>query len=165
MLPRWWATVRGLISSRRAIAVLVRPARLVPGAEVRGRSGRRVGCRPVRPAPAGPGAGTWPGTDRVVRGRAVPGHQVAWLLLEQPGHAAVGERLAPGLAGRAVLERGVGERHLAHRVAADRARLAGPAVHPQPGLLLRLEVGGGQAPAPRHRLAQGLGHRRVQGRY
>ncbi len=49
--------------------------------------------------------------------------------LEQAGHAAVGERLTAGLAGGAVLERGVGERDLADGVTADRAGLAGLAVH------------------------------------
>src|SRR5215469_15725995 len=63
-------------------------------------------------------------------------------LLQQPGQAAVGERLAPGLAGRAVLERGVGEGDLAHGVAADRAGLARPAVHAQARLLLGFELPG-----------------------
>jgi hypothetical protein len=49
--------------------------------------------------------------------------------LEEAGHAAVGERLTAGLAGGAVLERGVGEGDLTDRVAADRAGLAGLAVH------------------------------------
>ena len=54
-------------------------------------------------------------------------------LLEQAGQAAVGQRLAAGLAGGAVLQRRVGERDLAHRVAAYRARQPGPAVHPHRG--------------------------------
>ena len=37
------------------------------------------------------------------------------------------------------------KRHLAHGVAADRARLAGAAVHREVGLLLALELAGGQA--------------------
>ena len=53
------------------------------------------------------------------------------LSLEQAGQAAVGEGLAAGLAGRAVLECGVGERDLPDRVAADQAGLAGLAVYPQ----------------------------------
>ena len=40
---------------------------------------------------------------------------------------------------------GVGEADLAHGVAADRARLAGAAVHREVGLLLALELAGGQA--------------------
>src|SRR5262249_57073470 len=93
-------------------------------------------------ATAGP-CGSRSTVDRVRAGvTAGSAGPVAGWLLQQPGHAAVGERLAPGLAGRAVLQRGVGERHLQHRVAADRARLAGPAVHPPAGLLLRLAVGG-----------------------
>jgi hypothetical protein len=72
--------------------------------------------------------------DLVCRGKAVSG--AAWSAarlaepsLEQAGHTAVSEGLAAGLAGGAVLERGVGERDLADRVTADRARLAGLAVH------------------------------------
>src|SRR5882757_6394668 len=61
-------------------------------------------------------------------------------LLQQPGHPAVGQRLVPGLAGRAVLERGVGEGDLAHGVAADGAGPARPAVHLKARLLLRLEL-------------------------
>src|SRR5579862_3737369 len=76
------------------------------------------------------------------------------LSLEQAGQAAVGERLAAGLAGGAVLERGVGEGDLPDRVAADLAGLAGLAVHPQAALLLALEVGGGQARGPLDRLVQ-----------
>ena len=44
-------------------------------------------------------------------------------LLEQAGEATIGERLAAGLAGRAVLERGVGERDLPDGVTAHRAGL------------------------------------------
>ena len=50
-------------------------------------------------------------------------------LLQQLRHPPVGERLAAGLAGGAVLQARVGEGHLADRVAADRALLAGAAVH------------------------------------
>src|SRR6266566_8641603 len=56
-------------------------------------------------------------------------------LFEQPRQAAVGERLAARLAGRAVLQCGVGERHLPDRVTADGARLSRATVHPQTGLL------------------------------
>ena len=42
--------------------------------------------------------------------------------LQQPRHPPVGEHLAAGLTGRAVLKRLVGERHFAHGVTAHRAR-------------------------------------------
>ena len=64
-------------------------------------------------------------------------------LLEQARQTAVGEGLAAGLAGGTVLEGGVGERDLLDGVAAHRAFLAGPAMHPQAALLLALQVGGG----------------------
>ena len=70
-------------------------------------------------------------------------------LLEQPRQPPVGQHLAAGLAGRAVLERLVGERHLAHGVAADRARQPGAGVHPQPGALLPLQRRGLLADRPR----------------
>src|SRR6476646_10461314 len=56
-----------------------------------------------------------------------PGTGYRHWLFEQAGQAAVGQWLATGLAGRAVLQRGVGERDLLDRVAAHRALLAGPA--------------------------------------
>ena len=68
--------------------------------------------------------GGWPSSAPPAR----PG-RLAEPSLEQAGHAAVGERLTAGLAGGAVLERGVGERDLTDRVTADRAGLAGLAVH------------------------------------
>src|SRR5579859_3343136 len=74
--------------------------------------------------------------------------------LQQPGQPAVGERLATGLAGRAVLQSRVGERHLLDRVPAHRALLARPAVYPQSALLLTLEVGRGQPRRTLDRLAQ-----------
>src|SRR4051794_40438146 len=54
----------------------------------------------------------------------------------QPRQPPVGERLASGLAGRAVVEGGVGERHLSHGVAAHRTRLTRPTVHAHAELLL-----------------------------
>src|SRR3954452_20234446 len=75
-------------------------------------------------------------------------------LLEELGEAAVGQRLAAGLAGRAVLQGGVGEADLADDVSADRALLALAAVHPQTGLLLRLQVLDGQAGGPVDRVLQ-----------
>ncbi len=54
---------------------------------------------------------------------------MATKLLQELGHPAVGQRLAAGLAGGAVLQRRVGEGHLAHHVTAHRAREAGAAVH------------------------------------
>src|ERR1700722_16643247 len=64
-------------------------------------------------------------------------------LLQQAGQAAVGERLAARLAGRAILECGVGEGHFSDGVAADLAFLACPAVPAQAALLLAFEIGGG----------------------
>ena len=52
-----------------------------------------------------------------------PGGRCA-ALSDQPGHPPVGQLLAAGLAGRAVLEGPVGERHLGDDVAAHRARQA-----------------------------------------
>jgi hypothetical protein len=66
--------------------------------------------------------------DLICRGKAAGG-QLAEPSLEQAGHTAVGEGLAAGLAGGAVLERGIGERDLTDGVTADRAGLAGLAVH------------------------------------
>src|SRR5438309_2034175 len=57
-------------------------------------------------------------------------------LLEQPGHAPVGQRFSPGLTGRAVLQRLRRERHFAHDVSAHRTRLTGAAVDLQVLLLL-----------------------------
>jgi len=73
--------------------------------------------------------------DLICRGTAASG--AAWPSsgrpagpsLEQAGHATVGEGLTAGLAGGAILERGVGEGDLTDRVTADRAGLAGLAVH------------------------------------
>src|SRR6266436_1589734 len=59
-------------------------------------------------------------------------------LLQQSRQAAVGERLPARLARRAILQRRVGERHLADHIATDRTLLAGPAVHGEAGLLLFL---------------------------
>src|SRR5690242_5056286 len=84
-------------------------------------------------------------------------------LLEQAGQAAVGQRLAAGLAGRAVLQRGVGERDLLDRVATHRAILAGPPVHAQAALLLALQVRRGQARRTLHGLSQRGLDRVVQG--
>ena len=71
--------------------------------------------------------------DLICRGKAVGGGALPGLLagpsLEQAGHTTVGEGLAAGLAGGAVLERGIGERDLTDGVTADRAGLAGLAVH------------------------------------
>src|SRR4051794_38885492 len=63
--------------------------------------------------------------------------QEGWLA-QQLGEPAVGERLAAGLAGGAVLQRGVGEADLAHGVAADRTGQPGTGVHLQPRALLAL---------------------------
>ena len=70
------------------------------------------------------GGGAWPSSAPP----ALPA-RLAGPSLEQAGHASVGERLTAGLASGAVLERGVGERDLTDRVTADRAGLAGLAVH------------------------------------
>src|SRR5580704_11388518 len=64
-------------------------------------------------------------------------------LLQQPGQPPVGQGLATGLAGRAVLQRRVGEGHLLDGVPADRALLARPAVHAQAALLLAFQIRGG----------------------
>src|SRR3954464_10800047 len=90
--------------------------------------GRRLASRPlspVRPSSRVPVAGADPTPS-----------------LEQARQAPVRERLPAGLAGRAVVERRVGERHFSHDVTADRAGLAGPTVHPHAQLLLRLQVTG-----------------------
>ena len=63
-------------------------------------------------------------------------------LTHKSGQSAVGERLAAGLAGRAVLQARVSEGDLTHGVAADRARQPGTGVHPQAGPLLALQLGG-----------------------
>src|SRR5436309_3688631 len=84
-------------------------------------------------------------------------------LLEQAGQAAVSQWLAAGLASRAVLQRGVGERDLLDRVAAHRAILAGPPVHAQTALLLALQVRRGQAGRTLHGLGQRGLDRVVQG--
>src|SRR5207237_324775 len=70
---------------------------------------------------------------------------IAGLLFEELRETTVGQRLAAGLARRAVLERLRRERHFPDLVAAHRARLAGAAVHPQARLLLALEPGRRQA--------------------
>ena len=75
-------------------------------------------------------------------------------LLQQLREPPVGELLAAGLAGGAVLQRGVGEGHLGDRVTADIADLALAAVHPQAGLLLALEVLRRQALGPLDRAGQ-----------
>src|ERR1700750_2846884 len=85
------------------------------------------GCLPTRV----PGA-YWLGR---IPGRDWPQAQ-SRRLLEQAGQAAVGQRLAAGLAGRAVLQRGVGERDLLDRVAAHRAVLAGSPRHRPAALFL-----------------------------
>ena len=80
---------------------------------------RRARARRARAAPRAAGRGR--------RSMATVGMfriMASGRLLEQPGHPPVGERLAAGLAGRAVLQERVGERHLAHHVAAHRARRA-----------------------------------------
>src|SRR5689334_18580531 len=75
-------------------------------------------------------------------------------LLEQPGHPAVGKRLATGLAGRAVLQALRRESDLADRVAAAGTRLPGPPVNGQPLLLLGFELAGGEATRLLDRLLQ-----------
>ena len=55
------------------------------------------------------------------------------------------------------------KRHLAHGVAADRAGLAGAAVHREVGLLLALELAGGQPARPLDRVAEDVADRVVQG--
>ena len=50
-------------------------------------------------------------------------------LLEQARQPAIRERLTAGLTGRAVLQRRVGERHLAHGVTANRARVTSASVY------------------------------------
>src|SRR3954468_14240099 len=82
-----------------------------------------------------------PGASELPRALRKP----PYALLQQAGQPPVGERLAAGLAGRAVVEGGGGERHRAHRVTADGTGLAGPAVHAHAELFLRLEVAGGEA--------------------
>src|SRR5512141_1635418 len=76
--------------------------------------------------PSGSGSGT-PETGAV---------GICMRLLQQTRQPSVGQGLATGLAGGAVLQGRVGEADLAHGVAADRALLAGPAVHGEVGLLL-----------------------------
>src|SRR6266536_3671748 len=71
------------------------------------------------------------------------GSSPRYRLLEQAGQAAVSEWLSAGLAGRAVLQRRVGERDFTDGAAAHRTLLAGPAVDPQAALLLALQVGCG----------------------
>src|SRR6478735_11587316 len=66
-------------------------------------------------------------------------------LLEQPGHPSVGQLLAAGLAGRAVLQGRVGEGDLGDGVAAHGTGLALAPVHPHARLLLALEVLGRQS--------------------
>src|SRR4029077_1075256 len=83
-------------------------------------------------------------------------------LLEELGGAAVGERLAAGLAGRAVVEERVGERDLADHVAAYRARRTLAAVHGHVGLLLALELARRQPRGSFHSVAENGADGRVQ---
>src|SRR3954447_7741190 len=75
-------------------------------------------------------------------------------LLEELGEAAVGQGLAAGLAGRAVLQARVGEADLADDVAADRALLTGAPVHGEVGLLLALQLTGRQPARPGDSVAE-----------
>src|SRR5258708_3207957 len=75
-------------------------------------------------------------------------------LLEKLRQPAIGQRLALGLTGRAVLESRVAERHLANGVAADRAGFTLAAVHSQAALLLSLQVAEGQSPRPLDRVRE-----------
>src|SRR4051812_18756851 len=77
-------------------------------------------------------------------------------LLEQTGQPPVGEELPPGLAGRAVLEGPIRERHFRHRIATDRTGQAGTRVHPQAGPLLGLQGGGLLTDRARHRVGEHL---------
>src|SRR5689334_17403659 len=85
-------------------------------------------------------------------------------LLQQLAQPAVCQGLPAGLTGRAVLQARVGEGDLAHRVAADRARLTGAAVDGELRLLLGLELAGGQSAGPFDRVAQRVLDRREQRR-
>src|SRR3954447_2509419 len=76
-------------------------------------------------------------------------------LLEELAHPPVGERLAAGLARGAVLQARVGEGDLADGVPAHRAGLPGLGVHGEMGLLLALELAGGQPAGALDRVAQG----------
>jgi hypothetical protein len=58
----------------------------------------------------------------------VPGHE----LLQQLRQTTVGQLLAAGLARRAVLQRGIRERHFGDGVATNITLLAGTPVHPEP---------------------------------
>ncbi len=62
-------------------------------------------------------------------GGGAGGHADGPELLQELAHPPVGQGLAAGLAGGAVLQARVGERDLADDVTADRARLAGLTVH------------------------------------
>src|SRR4029450_9641674 len=83
-------------------------------------------------------------------------------LPQQPRQPAAAPPLAAGLTGRAVLQRRVRERDLAHGVPADRARLSRSAVHPQAYLLLRFEITGGQAARAFDRIRERLDDGGVQ---
>src|SRR3954471_5971224 len=91
-------------------------------------------------SPSGSGFGT-PSTAAVGT-RRPESVERSMRLLQQTRHAAVGEGLATGLAGRAVLQAGVGEADLADRVTAHGAGLARPTVHREVALLLALQLAG-----------------------
>src|SRR3954452_9280189 len=82
--------------------------------------------------------------------------------LEQTRQSPVGERLAAGLARRAVVQRRVGEGDFPDHVAADRAGLAGAPVPPHAELLLGLEVSRRPPARPPNGVAEHLAHRSVQ---
>ena len=81
---------------------------------------------PAERTPAARTSMCTPGSARRDSGGAITWACGCWGLLEELRHPAVGERLAAGLAGRAVVQRRGRERHLANHVAADRARSARP---------------------------------------
>ena len=154
----------------RAGRVEGRPRR--PGRAAQRRVRRPAAARRAvaHPAPGRPGRGrrcrgrpTW---RRLPDALAVPaatfGPSATPRLLEQAAHPPVGERLAAGLAGRAVLQARVGEADLAHGVAADRALLAGAAVHREVRLLLALQLARRQPARARRRRRPGrCGSRRT----
>src|SRR3954452_4068799 len=84
-------------------------------------------------------------------------------LLEQLGQPPVGQRLAAGLAGGAVLQARVSEGYLAHGVAAHRALLSSAAVHRHVRLLLALQLAGGQSAGALHGVGEDVTDRGVQG--
>jgi hypothetical protein len=82
---------------------------------------------------------------------------------DRPPHSApIGQRLAAGLAGRAVLQRRVGERHLAHDVAALRAGGTGAPVHPHPARLASLSSAAGLPEAAATAAGQRVAQRGIQ---